>query len=262
MLFAQHYEWPMDEESMKAEPQPSTSLPAVTMKFGIAVIKGHLVGGIPEVTDSISLYYFMGKDSVIVSKVNKDGEFSFNVPLARTCGVILDSRAFLLLVPGDTTEVWFSQKSPLVKTARKIFVRGPFASLISDLNNARSQRDVISKHLMMDSSDIYEYLAMEKNVTDVLKNIAVAGENLSPLVMDEIIMVCKNPKVVYSRYFPDLITTVRKREIMTTKSFIREAKFASMMDMKEAGQPLDTAVVNSLPESYQMYLESCFCPSR
>lgn len=250
---AQIGSWPCSDDEMKAEQKPLAALPEVTDTFGIATLKGHLVGAY-QMPDSISLRYFMATDTVITHEVSSNGDFFFQVPLARTCGAFLDNRCYLFLTPNDTTEIWLSEKSPLVKKERRVFVRGPLASLICDINNTRSQYDVLRKHLFMDSSDILDYMTMEKSVTDLLKTVSNASGCLSPLIMDEIVMVSRNPKIIYSRYFPDILRLVHHSGIVPSRFMTKELKFAALLDMQRRNEAYDPKELNTLPKSYQIYL--------
>lgn len=206
--------------------------------------------------DSISLHYFMGVDTVITREVGSNGDFLFQIPLPRTTGAFIDNRCYLFLSPNDTTEIWLSEKSPLVKKERRVFVRGPLASLICDINNTRSQYDVLRRHLFMDSSDILDYMTMEKSVTDLLKTVGNISGTLPPLIMDEIIMVSRNPKIIYSRYFPDLLHIVRQSGIVTSRSMTKEQKFAALVEMHRRGEQYEPNELLSLPLSYQQYLQA------
>lgn len=206
--------------------------------------------------DSISLRYFMGTDTIITHEVSSNGDFLFQIPLPRTTGAFIDNRCYIFLSPNDTTEIWLSEKSPLVKKERRVFVRGPLASLICDINNTRSQYDVLRRHLFMDSSDILDYMTMEKSVTDLLKTVSNISGTLPPLVMDEIIMVSRNPKIIYSRYFPDLLHLVRQSGIVTSRSMTKELRFAAIVGMIKRGEPYDPKELTVLPRSYQQYLQT------
>lgn len=247
--------WPSSEEEMRKEAMPLEALPEVTPCYGICVVKGHLVNGY-QLPDSISLRYFMGKENTIATGVDEKGDFRFHVPLARSCGAHLDNRCYLFLQPGDTTEVWLSQKSPLERTERKVFVRGPLASLVSDINNSRSQKDIIREHLSLENSDLLEYMIMEKTITDMLKTVANFDDTLPPLIMDEVLLVCKNPKVVYSRYFHDVLRVVSRYGIVTPKRLSQELRFYNVLSAFSRGEEFDNDAFSSLPEAYQQYFEN------
>lgn len=252
---AQIGSWPLPDADMKAEQQPLAALPEVVDTFGMATLRGHLVGAY-QMPDSISLHYFMGTDTIITHEVSCNGDFFFQIPLPRTCGAFLDNRCYLFLSPNDTTEIWLSEKSPLVKKERRVFVRGPLASLICDINNTRSQYDVLRSHLLMDTSDILEYMTMEKSVTDLLKTAGNIPGTLPPLVMDEILLVSRNPKIIYSRYYPDVLRLIRQSGIVTSRTMTKELKFANLINMHRRGEHYDPKELLTLPQSYQQYLET------
>lgn len=239
---------------MKAAQQPLDCLPEVVDTFGVATLVGHLVGAY-QMPDSITLRYFMGVDTIVRHAVGADGHFQFQIPLPRTTGAFIDNRCYLFLSPNDTTEVWLSEKSPLVRKERRVFVRGPLASLVCDINNTRSQYDVLRSHLFMDTSDILDYMTMEKSVTDLLKTVANHHpSSIPPLVMDEIVLVSRNPKIVHSRYFPDLLRLVRQSGIVTSRQMTKELRFAALVEIFRRGEPYDPKAFSLLPHSYQQYL--------
>lgn len=255
--YAQIPSWPVSDSVMKVEPKPYKALPKVVPTYGIATLKGHLVNGY-QLPDSVSIRFFMGSDIIMKSKVDSTGGFIFHVPVARTCGAFIDNRCYVFLSPDDTLEVWLSQKSPLLKRERKIFARGPFASLISDINNERSQYDVLREHLVMESSDVMDYISLEKSVTDMIKTVANCADAPSPLVMDEILLVCRNPNIVYSRYLPDVLRIVRQYNILTDTTFSKELKFYEMSVAIKRNEPFDLKELDTLPVSYKLFLIDTF----
>lgn len=256
---AQTSSWPAPDNEMKAEPSPYNSLPAVAPAYGIATLKGKLINGY-ELPDSVTLTYFMGSEMTIKAKVDSTGCFVFHAPVARTCGAFIDNRYYIFLSPDDTLEVWLSQKSPLLKTERRIFARGPFASLISDIHNVRSQSDVLREHLAMDSSDIMEYMLLEKSVTDMLKTVENCSNVLSPIVMDEILLVSKNPKIVYSRYFPDVLRLVKQYSLHTNNTFSQEVKFYEVSLAIKRGELVNPDMLDHLPLPYKEFITNVLLP--
>lgn len=248
--------WPLTDHEMKTEQKPYGNLPDVVQVYGFATVKGHLVNGY-QMPDTVSLRYFMGTDIKVGAKVDGNGDFMFRVPVARTCGAFIDNRSYVFLTPNDTLEVWLSQKSPLLKTERRLFARGPLASLICDLNNARSQSDVLREHLMMASSDIMEYMTMEKSVTDLLKTVQNYSGDIPSLVKDELILVCRHPKITYSRYFPDILALVKRYQILTGTRFSQEVRFSNLATMLHRGETFDKKELDNLPEAYREYLLYC-----
>ena len=103
---------------------------------------------------------------------------------------------------------------------------------------------------------------MEKSVTDLLKTTSNVSGSFPPLIMDEIMLVSRNPLIVYSRFFPDVLRLVRQSGVVTSRMMSMELKFVALIAMCRRNEPYNQKELNTLPLSFRQYIiQECIADS-
>jgi len=159
--------------------QRDEPLPPMTISYGVAKVHGRILDYKPGLFEDDQLFYADDSGAGVFSKrlwhqtrIDENGEFEFEMPLARPAIVVFSppvfpddtalflDRCFCFVSPGQTTQVFLPVWRPNNKVMlfRDIYVTdGPLASIANELN-----RNPYKLHF-----SLYELRAAGKDVTEM-----------------------------------------------------------------------------------------------